>query len=166
MVRRRSRGFTILELAIAMTVFGILAAIAIPNYMNFMRDVRAAQAVADVQAVRAAVYMYFGDHQQWPPEEQAGVVPDALKPYLPPDAVFFKRYYRIDWDNWITYTDPGDGRLVAQSRFPQTGVLVGISLVSSDREFLKAAQSLLGTGNMVSVSASRATLVVASQNGF
>jgi len=165
-VRRRSRGFTILELAIAMTVFGILAAIAIPNYLNFMRDVRAAQAVADVQAVRAAVYMYFGDHQAWPPEEQAGVVPDDLKPYLPRDIVFFKRYYRIDWDNWITYTDPGDGKLVAQSRFPQTGVLVGISLVSSDREFLKAAQSLLGNGNMVNVSASRATLVVASQNGF
>jgi prepilin-type N-terminal cleavage/methylation domain-containing protein len=74
-VRRRSTGFTILELAVAMTVLGILASFAIPNYLNFMRDVRAAQAVAEVQALRAAVYMYFGDHQQWPPEEQAGIVP-------------------------------------------------------------------------------------------
>lgn len=166
MVRRRSQGFTILELAVAMTVFGLLAALAIPNYMNFMRDVRAAQAVADVQAVRAAVYMYFGDHQQWPPEEQAGVVPEALKPYLPRDVVFYKRYYRVDWDNWITHVDSGDGKMVTRSRFPDTGVLVGISLVSSDREFMKAAQSLLGTGNLVNLSPNRTTLVVASENGF
>lgn len=166
MVRQRPKGFTILELAIAMTVFGLLAALAIPNYLNLVRDVRAAQAVADVQAVRAAVYMYFGDHQQWPPEEQAGVVPEALKPYLPQDVVFYKRYYRVDWDNWITYVDPGDGKMVARSRFPDTGVLVGISLVSSDREFLKAAQSLLGPGNLVNLAPSRTTLVVASENGF
>lgn len=165
MVRRRSRGFTILELSVAMTVLGILAAFAVPNYLNFMRDVRAAQAVADVQALRAAVYMYFGDHQEWPPEEQAGVVPEALKPYLQPDVVFYKSWYRLDWDNWITVADV-DGRRVSTSRFPETGVLVGISLVSNNTEFMKAARSLLGKTNLVNLSPSRATLVIASQEGF
>jgi prepilin-type N-terminal cleavage/methylation domain-containing protein len=164
-VRRRSTGFTILELAVAMTVLGILASFAIPNYLNFMRDVRAAQAVAEVQALRAAVYMYFGDHQQWPPEEQAGIVPEALKPYLPPDFEFYKSSYRVDWDNWITIADVG-GRSVSKSKFPETGVLVGISLVSNNKEFMKAARSLLGSANLVNLSPSRATLVVASQEGF
>lgn len=146
-----------LELAVAMTVVGILAAIAVPNYLSFMRDVRAAQAVADVQAVRAAVYLYFGDHQRWPAEEQAGVVPIQLRPYLPRDMEFFKSAYKIDYDNWSIGT---------RSRFPETGVLVGISIISSDRELLKATRSLLGTQNTVSLSWARTTLVVASERGF
>lgn len=167
-VRPFSGGFTVLELAIAMTVMGILAAVAIPNYVGFMRDVHAAQAVADIQAVRAATYMYFGDHQDWPPEEQAGAVPVELQPYLPRDVVFYKPSYRIDWDNWIVYGPPpadgGKGR--AQSRFPQTGVLVGISLVSNDKEFLKAAKGLLAYANTVSIANNRVTVIVAGEAGF
>lgn len=161
MLRGFSKGLTMLELAVAMTVVGILAAIAIPNYMNFMRDVRAAQAVADIQAVRAAVYLYFGDNQQWPPEEQAGVVPAELTPYLPRGMVFFKSAYKLDYDNWIVN---GGGGL--KSRFPQTGVLVGVSVISGDREMIKAAKSLLGGQNTVNLSPLRTTLVVASETGF
>jgi len=157
-LRGFSKGLTMLELAVAMTVVGILAAVAIPNYMNFMRDVRAAQAVADIQAVRAAVYLYFGDHQHWPPEEQAGVVPVELAPYLPRDMIFFKSTYKIDYDNWIT-----NG---GQSRFPDVGVLVGVSVISADKSLLQAAKSLLGPQNTVNLSPSRTTLVIASEKGF
>jgi len=151
-----------------MTVLGILAAVAIPNYLNFVRDVRAAQAVADVQAVRAAAYLYFGDHQSWPPEEQAGIVPAALAPYLPPGIIFFKRDYRVDYDNWIVAAAPADGGggVVMRSRFPQTGVLVGVSLVSNDREFMKAARGLMGLANTVDVAPSRTTLIIAGEKGF
>lgn len=161
MLRGFSKGLTMLELAVAMTVVGILAAIAIPSYMNFMRDVRAAQAVADIQAVRAAVYLYFGDHQQWPPEEQAGVVPEELKPYLPRDAIFFKSAYKLDYDNWMV--NGGDG---VRSRFPATGVLIGVSVISGDRTLVQAAKSLLGPQNTVNLSPLRTTLVIASETGF
>jgi hypothetical protein len=71
----------------------------------------------------------------------------------------------VDWDNWITVVDVG-GRQVSKSKFPETGMLVGISLVSNNKEFMKAARSLLGNANLVNLSPSRATLVVASQEGF
>ena len=53
---RAGRGFTLLELMIALMVVGILAGIAIPAYFSLVSNTRAAQAVADLQAVRAAVY--------------------------------------------------------------------------------------------------------------
>jgi prepilin-type N-terminal cleavage/methylation domain-containing protein len=170
-IRRSSSGFTVLELAIAATLFGILAAIAVPNYMSLIRDVRAGQAVADIQAVRAAAYMYFGDHEEWPPEEQGGIVPEALKPYLPKDVLFYKAAYRIDWDNWIVYDDaPGNGngkeKGKARSKFPNTGVMIGISLVSGDRELLKAARGLLANATLVDISQTRTMLVVAGEDGF
>ena len=166
MPHRFSKGLTVLELAVAMTVLGILAAVSIPSYMSFMRNVRAAQAVADVQAVRAAVYMYFGDKQSWPAEEQAGVVPASLTPYLPRDVVFYKSSYRIDWDNWITTVANGDGTSKIQSSFPKTGGLAGVSVVSNDKKFLEAVRGLLAHAPLVNVSPSRTTLIVAGEKGF
>lgn len=152
-----------------MTVLGIIAAVAIPNYLNFVRDVRAAQAVGDAQAVRAAAYMYFGDHQNWPPEEAAGIVPASLVPYLPSGILFFKRDYRVDYDNWIVAADPADGSgggTVLRSRFPATGVLVGVSVVSNDREFMKAARGVMGLANTVNIAPNRMTLIIAGEKGF
>lgn len=157
-----TRGFTVLELAVAVTVLGILAAIAVPNYISLMRNVRAAQAVADIQAVRAAAYMYFGDHESWPPEEQGGIVPETLKPYLPRDVIFFKSTYRIDWDNWAVF----DGKGGVHSRFPTTGVVVGVSFLSADRELMKAVRGLLRNATTIDVGSGRTTLVVAGEDGF
>ena len=40
MLRKQPRGFTLIELVIAMAVIGILAAIAFPSYTNYMLQVR------------------------------------------------------------------------------------------------------------------------------
>ena len=166
MTDRRTPGFTALELAIAITVVGILAAVAVPNYVGLVRNVRAAQAVADIQAVRAAVYMYYADHQAWPPEGAAGAVPPELAPYLPPNVMFYKSTYRLDWDNWIVYDPPVNGAPpVAHSRFPSTGIYAGISLISNDPKFLQAAKGLLRNATVVTVAPNRTTLVVVNETG-
>jgi type II secretory pathway pseudopilin PulG len=166
---RNSQGFTSLELAIVLTLFVLVMSVAIPNYMGLMRNVRAAQAVADMQAVRAAAYMYFGDHERWPAEEASGVVPDALRPYLSRNTLFVNSVYRIDWENWTVVDDAhtkGKAKHRPRSKYPNTGVMVGISVLTPDRELMRSAQGLLSSARTVATAADRVTLVIAAEDGF
>ncbi len=43
---RRQRGFTIIELMIAVAIVGALAGLAIPNYLGFLDKARVARAIA------------------------------------------------------------------------------------------------------------------------
>ena len=49
-MRKRACGFTIVELLITVTVLGVLAALALPEFNNFVRDQRVKTAISDVYA--------------------------------------------------------------------------------------------------------------------
>ncbi|MGE5177022.1 MAG: type II secretion system protein [Hyphomicrobiales bacterium] len=177
MRRERSGGFTAVELAIVLVALGIIAAIAIPSYVNLVREVRAGQAIADIQALRAAVYLYYGDHGSWPPEAQAGAIPTGLDTYLPKGMIFFRRYYNLDYENWIvpstsggsgggSGTGAGSGTGKSQSKYPSTGIMVGVSIVSQDTLLVTTTQRLLANTRTVRMAPKRATLVIADENGF
>jgi type II secretory pathway pseudopilin PulG len=159
----------------ALTIVGIALAIAIPTYSNMVRQVRASQAVADLQTLRAAAYLYFGDHAEWPDEVQAGAVPIGLRPYLPEKIELMNQWYRIDWDNWMIWDNPGgpsnakgkgSGLGKARSKFPQTGVLVGVSLITDDPELMAAARGMLANTSFIQVSVVKSTLKLADADGF
>ena len=152
-----------------MTVLLLMISVAIPNYVGMMRDVRASQAVADLQAVRAAAYLYYGDHQTWPPEEQAGVVPDALRSYLSKNIAFVNPAYQIDWENWIIADEPhpkSKEKVKLRSKYPETGVMVGISIRTDDARLIKAARSLLVSTRTWTASDRQTTIVIAGEDGF
>jgi type II secretory pathway pseudopilin PulG len=166
---RNSEGYTSLELAIVVTLFVLVIAVAVPNYVGLMRNVRAAEAVADMQAVRAAAYMYFGDHEEWPAEEASGVVPGALRPYLSRNTLFVNNAYRIDWENWAVADETpakGKSKHRPRSKYPSTGVMVGISVLTPDRDLMRAAQGLLSSARTVATAADRVTLVIAAEDGL
>ena len=156
---RADRGFTMTELMVALAIIGVLAAIAIPTYLGFVSSTRAAQAVADIQAVRAAVYLYYGDVGRWPNESPAGFVPKGVSQNLPKNFAFSNKWYTIDYDNWIG--------LQRQGKAPNgTTTAIGISVVSRDPKFLLRIQNLIKGARFSKISRTKYTLEVATVNGF
>ncbi len=157
--RLGTAGFTLLELTIVLTVIAIVLAVAIPTYVEMVRDTRAAEAVADLYAVRAAAYLYFGDHQSWPAESPTGNVPPELLPYLPRGFSFRREAYTLDWNNWGT----GKGRW---GQYYGNGVAVGISMITLDRKLPLVVQGLLRGAPFVQTGGRVYTLQICSVNEF
>jgi len=53
----RSAGFTLIELVIVITIVGILAAVALPRFVNLQRDARISKAQSIFGTIKAAAYL-------------------------------------------------------------------------------------------------------------
>jgi prepilin-type N-terminal cleavage/methylation domain-containing protein len=59
--RKREGGFTLIELMIVVAIVGILAAIAVPNFIAYRNKSRIAASVGSVESIRAAIASYAAD---------------------------------------------------------------------------------------------------------
>ena len=60
-LRGNSQGFTLIELMIVIAIIGILAAIAIPNFISYRDKAYCSSAETDVDSVMAAIADYFSE---------------------------------------------------------------------------------------------------------
>ena len=65
-MRDSARGFTLIELLIVVAIIGILAAIAVPNFMNAQLRAKVARANADMRNLKTAIESYRLDNNRYP----------------------------------------------------------------------------------------------------
>ncbi len=74
---RNNKGFTLIELMIVVAIIGILAAIAIPNFMKFVAKTKRSEAKYNLEAIYKCEISWFGEYDvfsnsfntiRWKPE--------------------------------------------------------------------------------------------------
>ena len=72
---KNKKGFTLIELMIVVAIIGILAAIAIPNFLKFQAKSKQSEAKTNLKAIFTAETSYFGE------ENTFGTLPEVN--YIP-----------------------------------------------------------------------------------
>jgi type IV pilus assembly protein PilA len=65
-MRKGEWGFTLIELMIVVAIIGILAAVAIPAYQDYIARAQVSEAVSLMGATKSPLAEYIGDKGTWP----------------------------------------------------------------------------------------------------
>ncbi len=66
-MKQKKKAFTLIELLIVVAIIGILASIAVPNFLNAQIRAKIARSEADMRAIKMALAQYQIDHNEYPP---------------------------------------------------------------------------------------------------
>jgi MSHA pilin protein MshA len=89
--RRDQRGFTLIELVIIIAVLGIIAAVAIPKYVDMISDAKESACKGALGGLRSAVSIYYANTAlktgtaTWPPIDSMRTVGVVMAQGLPPN---------------------------------------------------------------------------------
>jgi general secretion pathway protein G len=108
--RRRTLGFTLIELMVVLVIIGVLAALIVPNVLDRADDARATAAKTDIANLAQALKLYKLDNQRFPSGDQGllalvakpngGVIPANWRPYL-------EKLPNDPWGRPYLYMNPG-----------------------------------------------------------
>jgi len=147
----RRRGYTLVELMVALVVLGLLTSISILKYIDLTRTAYAAKIAGEFTTVRLAAYNYEADHNnQWPSEQGPGVIPPEFSGYLPTGFSFTYPSYQLDWDNRSPSLIPFQ---------------LAISMTTPDASLINSLRQNLGTKAPYFFAGNRLTFILIDQDG-
>jgi len=76
--RNAKHGFTLIELLIVIAIIGILAAIAIPMYRNYVIRARLTEVTNGIMNIAAAVSSYYQENEVFPSASNKGNIQTSL----------------------------------------------------------------------------------------
>ena len=111
----KQQGFTLIELMIVVAIIGILAAIAIPNFIKFQARSKQSEAKTNLKALFTAQKAYFGERDQFLSRgDTIGFNPEQSNRF----------YYRLQATPTNVWTRPG----------PAPGGATGYDAISNDTQ--------------------------------
>lgn len=96
--QRRSRGFTLIELMIAVVILGLLAGIAVYSYARYLDKAKQQKARSDISTFAGAIDSFYGEKGRYPDNQE------GLKALAPE---YIKSLTIDPWGHPYQYVQPG-----------------------------------------------------------
>ena len=121
LIRKARKGFTLIELMIVVAIIGILAAIAIPNFLRFQLKSKSSEGKVNIAAIRTAEESFlaeFGRYVSAP--VHPAVVPGAAKgvwtsPAVTPPAAYDELGWAPEGQVFFQYAVASSGSMLSIS---------------------------------------------------
>ncbi len=142
LIRKNQKGFTLIELMIVVAIIGILAAIAIPNFLNYQLKSKTAEAKTNLGGIKTAQESYRAENDTYRAcSANPSAVPAGVKAawtatgtgfdvvgFAPAGSVYYQ--YAVAITGTTSFTATATGNLDADSAnasftLDQTGALTG-----------------------------------------